>query len=58
MTKLLSMIVAAMFAAVSVSAIAASHAGAADKKGDMKKPSAEDCKKDPKMKGCEPAKKK
>ncbi len=34
MTKLLSMIVAAMFAAVSVSAIAASHAGAPDKKGD------------------------
>jgi Ni/Co efflux regulator RcnB len=37
MTKLLSMIVAAMFAAVSVSAIAASHAGAGDKKGEMKK---------------------
>ena len=37
MTKLLSMIVAAMFAAVSVSAIAASHAGAQDKKGEMKK---------------------
>ena len=35
MSKLLSMIVAAMFTAVSVSAIAASHAGAA--KGDMKK---------------------
>ena len=38
MTKLLSMIVAAMFAAVSVSAIAASHAGAKgekmEKKGD------------------------
>jgi len=34
MTKLLSMILAAMFAAVSVSAIAASHAGAQDKKGD------------------------
>ena len=31
MTKLLSMIVAASFAAVSVSAIAASHAGAPDK---------------------------
>jgi ribosomal protein L12E/L44/L45/RPP1/RPP2 len=36
MTKLLSMIVAAMFAAVSVSAIAASHAGAGDKKMDKK----------------------
>ena len=41
MTKLLSMIVAAMFAAVSVNAVAASHAAAkgdkmekADKKGD------------------------
>lgn len=50
MTKLLSMIVAAMFATVSLSAIAQ------DKKAD-KKPSAEECKKDPKMKGCEPAKK-
>jgi hypothetical protein len=27
------------------------------KKEDMKKPTAEECKKDPKMKGCEPAKK-
>ena len=36
MTKLLSMIVAAMFAAVSVTAIAASHAGAQDK-GKMEK---------------------
>lgn len=34
MTKLLSMIVAAMFAAVSFNAVAASHAGAQDKKGD------------------------
>ena len=34
MTKLLSMILAALFAAVSVSAIAASHAGAQDKKGE------------------------
>ena len=34
MTRLLSMIVAALFAAVSVNAIAASHAGAQDKKGD------------------------
>jgi hypothetical protein len=37
MTKLLSMIVAAMFAAVSVSAIAASHAGAKDDKKMDKK---------------------
>jgi hypothetical protein len=36
MSKLLSMVVAAMFAAVSVSAFAASHAGAMDKKGDSK----------------------
>ena len=64
MTKLLSMIVAALFTAVSVSAIAASHAGAQDKgkmekKDDKapKKPSAEECKKDPKMKGCEMDKK-
>ena len=56
MTKLLSMVVAAMFAAVSVSAIAASHAGAKGDKMD-KKPTAEQCKKDPKMKGCEMDKK-
>ena len=48
MTKLLSMIVAAMFAAVSVSAIAASHAGAQDKKDGAKKEmkKGEDTKKD------------
>ena len=34
MSKLLSVIVAAMFAAASVSAFAASHAGAMDKKDD------------------------
>ena len=56
MTKLLSMIIAAMFAVVSVNAFAAAHAGA---KGDKmgKKPTAEQCKKDPKMKGCEMDKK-
>ncbi len=37
MTKLLSMIVAAMFAAVSLSAVAASHAGAKDDKKMEKK---------------------
>jgi Ni/Co efflux regulator RcnB len=37
MKKLLSMIVAAMFAAVSVSALAASYAGAQEKKDDPKK---------------------
>lgn len=36
MTKLLSMIVAAMFAAVSFNAVAASHAGAQDKKMEKK----------------------
>ena len=34
MSKLISLIVAAMFAAVSVNALAASHAGAQDKKMD------------------------
>jgi Ni/Co efflux regulator RcnB len=34
MNKLLSLIVAAMFTAVSGSALAAAHAGAQDKKGD------------------------
>lgn len=58
MTKLLSMIVAVMFAAVSYNAMAASHAAAKGDKMDKmdKKPSAEECKKDPKMKGCEPMK--
>jgi len=46
MTKLLSMILAATFAAASLSVVAAD-----------KKPSAEQCKKDPKMKGCEKMKK-
>jgi hypothetical protein len=54
MTKLLSIIIAATFAAASVSVMAQDK----DKgKGDAKKPSAEECKKDPKMKGCEAAKK-
>ena len=34
MTKLLSMIIAAVFAVASVNVFAASHAGAPDKKGD------------------------
>jgi hypothetical protein len=46
MRKLAALIVAATFAAVSFQAVA-----------QEKKPSAADCKKDPKMKGCEPAKK-
>ncbi len=58
MNKFLSVLVAALFAVVSVNALAAKHM-AAEKgaKGDAKKPTAEECKKDPKMKGCEPAKK-
>ena len=51
MTKLLSIVIAATFAAASVSVMAQ------DKKAAAKKPTAEECKKDPKMKGCEPAKK-
>jgi hypothetical protein len=47
MTKLLSILIAATFAAASVSVMAQ----------DKGKPTAEQCKKDPKMKGCEPAKK-
>ena len=50
MQKLLALFVAAMFAFGSVSAIAAKHAGA---EKDAKKPTAEECKKDPKMAGCE-----
>jgi hypothetical protein len=46
MTKLIAVILAATFAAVSFQAVA-----------QDKKPTAEECKKDPKMKGCEEAKK-
>jgi Spy/CpxP family protein refolding chaperone len=46
MRKTAALLVAAMFAVGSASAFAQ------DKK-DAKKPSAEECKKDPKMKGCE-----
>ena len=49
MKQLIAVIFAAMFAAVSFQAVAQSK--------DAKKPTAEECKKDPKMKGCEPAKK-
>jgi len=45
MNKLIAVVLAAMFAAVSFQAVAQS------------KPTAEQCKKDPKMKGCEAAKK-
>jgi Ni/Co efflux regulator RcnB len=54
MRKLVALVLAAAFAAVSFQAIAQ------DKKAATtadKKPTAEQCKKDPKMKGCEPMKK-
>ena len=45
MKKLIAVLLAATFAGASISAIAA------EQKAE-KKPSAEECKKDPKMKGC------
>jgi hypothetical protein len=48
MKKVAALVLAAAFAAVSVQAMA---------QAKDKKPTAEECKKDPKMKGCEPAKK-
>ena len=48
MKKLIAIVLAATFAAVSFQALA---------QDKPKKPSAEECKKDPKLKGCEPAKK-
>jgi len=50
MKKSVAYLVAAMFALSSASAFAAKHAMA---EKDAKKPSAEECKKDPKMAGCE-----
>lgn len=50
MKKSVAVLVAAMFALGSMSAFAAKHM-AGEK--DAKKPSAEECKKDPKMAGCE-----
>jgi uncharacterized secreted protein with C-terminal beta-propeller domain len=46
MRKLVALVLAATFAAASFQVVA-----------QAKKPTAEQCKKDPKMKGCEPAKK-
>lgn len=51
MKQLIAILVASVFAGASFTAIAQ------DKKMDGKKPTAEQCKKDPKMKGCEQAKK-
>lgn len=49
MKKLVAILIAGAFAS--------GIAYAADAKKEEKKPTAEECKKDPKMKGCEPAKK-
>jgi len=51
LNKITTYLVAALFAASSVTAFAAKHA-AAEKDMD-KKPTAAECKKDPKMKGCD-----
>jgi hypothetical protein len=50
MKKVLAVMLAGLFAI-------AGTAIAQDKKAEVKKPTAEECKKDPKLKGCEPAKK-
>jgi hypothetical protein len=49
MKKLIAVLLAATFAGVSVQAMAQAK--------DAKKPTAEECKKNPKLAGCEPAKK-
>ena len=54
MQKSVAYLVALLFAVGSVNALAAKHMGA---EKDAKKPSAEECKKDPKLAGCEAAKK-
>ena len=50
MQKSVAYLVAVFFAFASVNALAAKHMGA---EKDAKKPTAEECKKDPKMAGCE-----
>ena len=55
MNKTTTYLVAALFALSTGTAFAAKHAMA---EKDAKKPTAEECKKDPKMKGCEEAKEK
>ena len=50
MQKSVAYLVALLFAFGSVNALAAKHMGA---EKDAKKPTAEECKKDPKMAGCE-----
>ena len=53
MSKLFALIVAAMFTAVTGSALAAAHAGAADKKGDAKMEKKSDKKKSSKKKSAD-----
>ena len=50
MQKLLSIVIAAMFASVSFTAVAASHAGAQDKKMEKKADAKKDDKKEEKKK--------
>lgn len=50
MKKSVAFLVAALFAFGSTSALAAKHTGG---EKDMKKPTADECKKDPKMAGCD-----
>lgn len=51
MTKITTYLLATLFAASTVSAFAGKHM--ASEKDGSKKPTAEECKKDPKLKGCE-----
>ncbi len=53
MTKVIAALMAALFCTAALSPVAF----AAEEKKAAKKPTAEECKKDPKMTGCEPAKK-
>jgi hypothetical protein len=56
LAKLTTYLVATLFAASTVSAFAGKHM--ASEKDGSKKPTMEECKKDPKMKGCEDMSKK
>jgi len=56
LTKITTYLLATLFAASTVSAFAGKHM--ASEKDPSKKPTAEECKKDPKMKGCEDTTKK
>jgi hypothetical protein len=56
LTKTTTYLLATLFAASTVSAFAGKHM--ASEKDGSKKPTTEECKKDPKMKGCEDATKK